>query len=153
MRKFQRAAVVVAAVAGLSALGAGVSFAGGYGAPPQATAVANSQATAVAVGGGTAVANSQATAVAVGAPYARPHYAPQPAPYGGGQYGDDCGPGQYGGGQYGDGQYGGGQYGGGQYGDGRYGDGQNGGGQYSDGQNGGGQYPGGQYPGGQRAAQ
>ncbi|MER6069988.1 hypothetical protein ACFYZB_20770 [Streptomyces sp. NPDC001852] len=83
MRKIQRVAVVAAAVAGLSALGAGVSFAGGYGAPPQITAVANSQATAVAVGGGTAVANSQATAVATwgGYQYNRPYYAPQSAPY------------------------------------------------------------------------
>ncbi|WP_209445487.1 hypothetical protein [Streptomyces roseochromogenus] len=136
MRKFQRAAVVAAAVAGLSALGAGVSFAGGYGAPPQVTAVANSQATAVAVGGGTAVANSQATAVAVGAPYAQPHYAPQPAPYGGGQYGDDCGPGQYGA-DYGQGQDGQGQYGQDQYGQGQYGGGQYGGGQYGGGQYGG----------------
>ncbi|MFF9085562.1 hypothetical protein ACF1BE_03880 [Streptomyces sp. NPDC014991] len=46
MRKFQRAAVVAAAVAGLSAFGAGVSFAG-EGAPAAVTAVAN----AVAVGG------------------------------------------------------------------------------------------------------
>lgn len=55
MRKFQRAAVVAAAVAGLSVLGVGVSFAGeedgGY-APPQQTAVANSQANAVATWGG-----------------------------------------------------------------------------------------------------
>ncbi|MEV5878328.1 hypothetical protein AB0L75_29715 [Streptomyces sp. NPDC052101] len=99
MRRFQRAAVVAVAFAGLSALGVGVSFAGGYGAPPQATAVANSQATAVAVGGGTAVANSQATAVAVGGgtavansqatavatsggyQYNQPHCDPQQAPY------------------------------------------------------------------------
>ncbi|MFB7506517.1 hypothetical protein [Streptomyces broussonetiae] len=53
MRKFQRVAVVAAAVAGLSAFGAGVSFAaGGEDAPPQITAVANSTANAVAVGGG-----------------------------------------------------------------------------------------------------
>ncbi|MFI6051530.1 hypothetical protein ACIBCO_15755 [Streptomyces violascens] len=76
MRKFQRAAVVVAAVAGLSALSVGVSFADGYGgnggydgnngynAYPQAVAVASSQANAVAYGGGTAVASSQANAVA-----------------------------------------------------------------------------------------
>ncbi|WP_406505037.1 hypothetical protein [Streptomyces sp. NBC_00212] len=88
MRKFQRAAVVVAAVTGLSALSVGISFADGYDAPaapgydapatpgydapapapapvyPRAVAVANSQANAVAYGGGTAVANSQANAVA-----------------------------------------------------------------------------------------
>ncbi|MEV6111364.1 hypothetical protein AB0L59_02335 [Streptomyces sp. NPDC052109] len=52
MRKFQRVAVVAAAIAGLSALGAGVSFAaGGEDAPPQITAVANSTANAVAIGG------------------------------------------------------------------------------------------------------
>ncbi|MEU3858360.1 hypothetical protein AB0F03_13475 [Streptomyces sp. NPDC028722] len=51
MRKFQRAAVVAAAVAGLSALGAGVGFAG-EGAPPAVTAVATSSANALAVGGG-----------------------------------------------------------------------------------------------------
>ncbi|MGW2813925.1 hypothetical protein [Streptomyces sp. NPDC001415] len=67
MRKFQRAAVVVAAVTGLSALSVGVSFADGYGgydAYPRAVAVASSQANAVAMGGGTAVASSQANAVA-----------------------------------------------------------------------------------------
>ncbi|MFI6684789.1 hypothetical protein [Streptomyces sp. NPDC050485] len=63
MRKFQRAAVVVAAVTGLSALGVGVSFADGYSASPRVAAVANSQANAVATWG-TAVANSQANAVA-----------------------------------------------------------------------------------------
>ncbi|MER6569241.1 hypothetical protein ABT288_24425 [Streptomyces sp. NPDC001093] len=56
MRKFQRAAVVAAAVAGLSTLGVGVSFAGGQGqeevAPPSITAVANSSANAVATWGG-----------------------------------------------------------------------------------------------------
>ncbi|GGU74595.1 hypothetical protein GCM10010260_03060 [Streptomyces filipinensis] len=53
MRKFQRAAVVAAAVAGLSALGIGVSFAGGYDdTPPQINAVANSSANAVATWGG-----------------------------------------------------------------------------------------------------
>ncbi|MFF7351634.1 MULTISPECIES: hypothetical protein [Streptomyces] len=57
MRKFQRAAVVAAAVAGLSALGVGVSFAGGYDeasqqTPPQINAVANSSANAVATWGG-----------------------------------------------------------------------------------------------------
>lgn len=56
MRKFQRAAVVVAAVAGLSTLGIGVSFAGGQDhddvAPPAVTAVANSTSNAVATWGG-----------------------------------------------------------------------------------------------------
>ncbi|MBL1080569.1 hypothetical protein JK359_01025 [Streptomyces actinomycinicus] len=53
MRKFQRAAVVAAAVMGLSAFGAGVGFAyGGEDAAPEVTAVANSSANAVAVGGG-----------------------------------------------------------------------------------------------------
>ncbi|MGW0734310.1 hypothetical protein [Streptomyces sp. NPDC002851] len=51
MRKFQRAAVVAAAVAGLSTLGAGVSFAGG-GYDGGVTAIANSQANAVATSGG-----------------------------------------------------------------------------------------------------
>jgi hypothetical protein len=53
MRKFQRAAVVAAAVAGLSTLGVGVSFAGGYDAPgyPVISAVANSQANALATAG------------------------------------------------------------------------------------------------------
>ncbi|MQY32405.1 hypothetical protein SRB17_03530 [Streptomyces sp. RB17] len=54
MRKFQRAAIVAAAVAGLSTLGVGVSFAGGDHdeLPPQLTAVANSSANAVATWGG-----------------------------------------------------------------------------------------------------
>ncbi|MER6073189.1 hypothetical protein ABT187_30965 [Streptomyces sp. NPDC001817] len=55
MRKFQRAAVVMAAVAGLSTLGIGVSFAGGQDhdtEPPTITAVANSSANAVATWGG-----------------------------------------------------------------------------------------------------
>jgi ribosomal protein S12 methylthiotransferase accessory factor YcaO len=53
MRKFQRGAVVAAAIVGLSALGAGISFADGNdGAPVPVTAVANSSANAVAVGGG-----------------------------------------------------------------------------------------------------
>ncbi|KQW15536.1 hypothetical protein ASD08_27120 [Streptomyces sp. Root369] len=49
---FQRAAVVAAAIAGLSTLGAGVGFAGDNGeAPPPISAVANSSASAVAFGG------------------------------------------------------------------------------------------------------
>ncbi|WP_158012950.1 hypothetical protein [Streptomyces sp. Root369] len=52
MRMFQRAAVVAAAIAGLSTLGAGVGFAGDNGeAPPPISAVANSSASAVAFGG------------------------------------------------------------------------------------------------------
>ncbi|MFF0094374.1 hypothetical protein ACFYSF_31055 [Streptomyces canus] len=52
MRMFQRAAVVAAAIAGLSTLGAGVGFAGDNGeAPPAISAVANSSANAVAFGG------------------------------------------------------------------------------------------------------
>ncbi|OIJ90307.1 hypothetical protein [Streptomyces monashensis] len=51
MLKFTRVAVVAAAFAGLSALGVGVSFAGGgEGAAPQITAAANSSAAAVATG-------------------------------------------------------------------------------------------------------
>jgi hypothetical protein len=51
MVKFQRVAVVAAAVVGLSVLGVGVSSAaGGEGVPPQITAVANSAANAVATG-------------------------------------------------------------------------------------------------------
>ncbi|MGP4043300.1 hypothetical protein [Streptomyces sp. 2A115] len=65
MRKFQRAAVVAAAIAGLSAIGAGVSFANdGYD------------------GGVTAIASSQANAVANwgGAPHGHPHSGPHAAP-------------------------------------------------------------------------
>ncbi|MBP2050418.1 hypothetical protein J2Z21_003357 [Streptomyces griseochromogenes] len=68
MRKFQRAAVVAAAVAGLSVLGVGVSFAGGeegYAPPSQQNAVANSQANAVATWGG--------------GYYSMPHYGPDKA--------------------------------------------------------------------------
>lgn len=86
MHRIQRAAVVAATVAGLSTLGVGVSFAGGNDAPPQITAVANSQASAVAAGGGTAVANSKATAVATWGDY-QPQYTPQPAPNPAPQYG------------------------------------------------------------------
>lgn len=49
MRKFQRVAVVAAAIAGLSAFGAGVSFAHDHGHDDEGvTAVANSQSNAVA---------------------------------------------------------------------------------------------------------
>ncbi|MFF4256546.1 hypothetical protein ACFY1L_35705 [Streptomyces sp. NPDC001663] len=52
MRKLQRVAVVAAAIAGLSAFGAGISFAHGDGhhddGVDNITAVANSQANAVA---------------------------------------------------------------------------------------------------------
>ncbi|WP_155059680.1 hypothetical protein [Streptomyces blattellae] len=51
MRKIQRVAVVAVAIAGLSALGAGVSFAGGHEKEKDATditAVAVSQSNAVA---------------------------------------------------------------------------------------------------------
>ncbi|MFG3659868.1 hypothetical protein [Streptomyces sp. NPDC047706] len=57
------------AVAGLSAFGAGVSFAGEGGATQPVTAVANSSASAVAVGGGY-----------YAQPQAAPQAAPQPAP-------------------------------------------------------------------------
>ncbi|MBT2506586.1 hypothetical protein J7I98_11900 [Streptomyces sp. ISL-98] len=65
MRKFQRAAIVAAAVAGLSTLGAGVSFANdGYD------------------GGVTAIASSQANAVAnSGGPHGHPHGGPHGAPW------------------------------------------------------------------------
>ncbi|MBX9398304.1 hypothetical protein K4749_33115 [Streptomyces sp. TRM72054] len=74
MRKFQRAAVVAAAVAGLSTLGVGVSFANG-GDAPQITAVANSQANAVATWGGAPYDQPKA------APHSAPYAAPQAAPY------------------------------------------------------------------------
>ncbi|MFF3912772.1 hypothetical protein ACFYZB_04675 [Streptomyces sp. NPDC001852] len=47
MRTLQRAALVAAVVAGLSALGAGASFADGDDGPYQVSAVASAQATAV----------------------------------------------------------------------------------------------------------
>ncbi|MEU8971159.1 hypothetical protein AB0D11_18070 [Streptomyces monashensis] len=89
MRRIQRAVVVAGAVVGLCAVGAGVGFADGYGGAPQITAVANSQARAVASGGGTAVANSQATAVATLGDYVynQPQYPPQAAPSPAPQYG------------------------------------------------------------------
>lgn len=66
MRKFQRAAIVAAAIAGLSTLGAGVSFANdGYD------------------GGVTAIASSQANAVAnSGGPHGHPHGGPHGGPHG-----------------------------------------------------------------------
>ncbi|MER6459454.1 hypothetical protein AB0D30_32180 [Streptomyces sp. NPDC048409] len=67
MRKFQRAAVVAAAVAGLSFVGAGASFAAGGGDAGQ---------------GVTAVANSSANAVAVGSGYYGPQVQPQGQPEG-----------------------------------------------------------------------
>lgn len=80
MRKFQRVAVVVAAVAGLSAFGAGVSSAaGGEDAPPQVTAVANSSANAVAVGGS----------------YAPPQAGPEAGPQDQGQPGPEQGYGEH----------------------------------------------------------
>ncbi|MEV7990967.1 hypothetical protein AB0O67_03350 [Streptomyces sp. NPDC086077] len=51
MFKFKRAAVVAVAVAGLSTLGAGVSFAGDEEGMPPVIAEANSTADATAVGG------------------------------------------------------------------------------------------------------
>ena len=47
MRTLQRAALVAAVVAGLSALGAGTSFADGTDGPYEVSAVASAQATAV----------------------------------------------------------------------------------------------------------
>lgn len=89
MRKFQRAAVVAAAVAGLSTFGVGVSFASdGDGV----TAIASSQANAVASGG----------APHGGHPHGNPHGAPVFAPentsvytpegHGGPQHGHPAGP-------------------------------------------------------------
>jgi hypothetical protein len=85
MRKFQRAAVVIAAVAGLSAFGAGVSSAhdnGGFGG---VTAVASSQANAVAYGGAPqapyfAPQNGLAYGPQAAAPQVAPQAAPQAAP-------------------------------------------------------------------------
>ncbi|MFE0135653.1 hypothetical protein ACFWY6_29365 [Streptomyces sp. NPDC059037] len=74
MRKFQRAAVVAAAVAGLSTLGAGVSFAHG-GDDGGITAIASSQANAVANWGGPQ-----------GHPHGGPHGAPWFAPQNGVSY-------------------------------------------------------------------
>ncbi|MFE9449301.1 hypothetical protein [Streptomyces sp. NPDC006739] len=86
MRKFQRAAVVAAVVAGLSALGVGVSFAGGQedDAPPQLTAVANSQANAVATWGGYYNQPRYTPEAPVAAPEAPKEQAPE---QGYGQYG------------------------------------------------------------------
>ncbi|MGC9543211.1 hypothetical protein [Streptomyces sp. UG1] len=71
MRRFQRVAVVAAAVAGMSAFGMGAGSAFAHDNDWDGQAV-------------TAVATSQANAVATwGAPYgkAAPHTAPQAAPY------------------------------------------------------------------------
>ncbi|MER6084846.1 hypothetical protein [Streptomyces sp. NPDC001833] len=87
MRKFQRVALVAATVAGLSFLGAGVSSAaGGEDAPPQITAVANSSANALAVGGGyyttpeTAQTEAQPQAQPEAQPQAQPEAQPQAQP-------------------------------------------------------------------------
>ncbi|GHI07603.1 hypothetical protein AQI88_25150 [Streptomyces cellostaticus] len=90
MRKFQRAAVVAAAVAGLSVLGIGVSFAGGEEEPSQLTAVANSQANAVATWGGYYSTPHYGAEKAAEAPKeAAPAAAPAAAPEEGyGQYSD-----------------------------------------------------------------
>ncbi|WP_151477181.1 hypothetical protein [Streptomyces albicerus] len=75
MRKFQRVAVVAAAIAGLSTIGAGVSFAHGEGEGDGfdgVTAVASSQANAVANYGGTPHGHGRH-----GGPQAAPHFAPQ----------------------------------------------------------------------------
>ncbi|MFJ8490709.1 hypothetical protein ACIRBZ_20500 [Streptomyces sp. NPDC094038] len=83
MRKFQRVALVAATVAGLSFLGAGVSSAaGGEDAPPQITAVANSSANALAVGGGyyTTPETAQSEAQPEAQPQAQPEAQPQAQP-------------------------------------------------------------------------
>ncbi|SEC02799.1 hypothetical protein SAMN05216532_0240 [Streptomyces sp. 2231.1] len=82
MRKFQRAAVVAAAVAGLSAFGGGVSFAGGNDGGVPVTAVANSSA--VAVGGGYYYEQPQVQAPSKPAagPEEHKHSAPEHASYG-----------------------------------------------------------------------
>ncbi|GGS90389.1 hypothetical protein [Streptomyces chromofuscus] len=91
MHKLQRVAVVAVAVAGLSAFGAGVSFAGEGDTPP-VTAVANSSANAVAVGGGY---------------YVQPHAAPEQQKHG--EPEQDYG--QHGEGEHGEGQHGEGEHG------------------------------------------
>ncbi|MEU2621239.1 hypothetical protein ABZ642_24370 [Streptomyces sp. NPDC007157] len=79
MRKFQRAAVVAAAIAGLSFVGAGASFAaGGEDAGQGVTAVANSSANAVAVGSGYYGPAAQPQ----GQPEAQPEAQPQGQPEG-----------------------------------------------------------------------
>ncbi|MFC8245343.1 hypothetical protein [Streptomyces chartreusis] len=80
MRRFQRVAVVAAAVAGLSAfgVGAGSAFAGDEGYDGQAvTAVATSTANAVATAG---APYDKAAAAPHAAPQAAPEVAPQAAP-------------------------------------------------------------------------
>ncbi|UQA98198.1 single stranded DNA-binding domain-containing protein [Streptomyces halobius] len=85
MRKLQQAAIVAAAVAGLSALGAGVGFANGVGyqsgshGGPTVTAWAASASGATADGGHN---NSHGFHPHASAPQqvAAPQYAPQPAP-------------------------------------------------------------------------
>ncbi|MFJ9849601.1 hypothetical protein [Streptomyces sp. NPDC101150] len=91
MRKIQQLAVVVAAVAGLSNLGAGVGFAdapelqGGSFHGPQATAWATSQSAAGATATGGSPYSPHAAAPQAVAPQPAPQpapqaYAPQPAP-------------------------------------------------------------------------
>lgn len=80
MRRFQRVAVVAAAVAGLSAfgVGAGSAFAGDEGYDGQAvTAVATSTANAVATAG---APYDKAAVAPHAAPQAAPEVAPQAAP-------------------------------------------------------------------------
>jgi len=80
---FQRAAVVAAAIAGLSTLGAGVGFAGDNGeAPPPISAVANSSANAVAFGGGDyyTLPEAQPEAQPEGQPEAQPEAQPEEQP-------------------------------------------------------------------------
>ncbi|MET8075661.1 hypothetical protein [Streptomyces sp. NPDC005303] len=82
MRMFQRAAVVAAAIAGLSTLGAGVGFAGDNGeAPPPISAVANSSASAVAFGGDYfTVPQGQPEAQPQGEPEGQPEGQPEAQP-------------------------------------------------------------------------
>ncbi|MEV0369257.1 hypothetical protein AB0I10_05460 [Streptomyces sp. NPDC050636] len=86
MRKFQQVAIVVAAVAGLSTLGAGVSFAHGHNGGPQVTAWATSQSAAEATAQGANnnwhphAAAPEAYVPQAAPQVAAPQAAPQPAP-------------------------------------------------------------------------
>ncbi|MEU2556049.1 hypothetical protein ACWDU8_14930 [Streptomyces sp. NPDC003388] len=82
MRKFQRAALVAAAVAGLSLFGAGASFAGENDAPPSISAVANSSANAVAVGGNFVQPQGQPEGQPEEQPQAQPEGQPEEQPQG-----------------------------------------------------------------------